>query len=1268
MLPFLIVVACDVVIELHDYQHAKMEVRAEALRNTQAYANLIADRLNTRFTELDVASAALQLPHTNPATPSPQMGEALRRYLLSRATPYTFNVLAADGETIQWSTAPSGTTQAKNAQTSAADFTPLDHSGNHLLGRIQYRDDTGDAVLPLLVHGDTDEHTGYFFASNYHLDRLLDIRELPANYRRGWSFTPVDTRDGAVLHARPDSSRRSTPTPAADIAIVVASPVDDYPFSVRLAVPESRVRQTYWRHAPSRWGIEALAFGLLLSAVAVTIRRREREQMLQLTRLTEFNSFMAQLNQCISQAKNEEALLQEICDMAIHYAHLKIAFIGRPDENGSIRMLAVAGPAGCMDGVSISVHPDVPEGCGNVGRVWRSGQPIFNASFKNGEHTAPWREWAIRQGVCSNAVLPIHRDGQIWAVLSVYHEQVDVFDDQLQVLLKEIATDISSGLEQLYNRRLQTALLDNSVVGILLVKDRIIQMTNTRVAQMLGLTPDSLVNQSAEMLYADREEFERVGAIYEQLRTRSEVRVAGVRLSRPDGRVMIADFSGVQLSDINGNVSVWTIEDVTSRDVAQRLYHALVNTADAVLQASSDTEMCARACSDLVHDTLFHAVWIGRMEPGYRLNVIARAGEGTDGMDALDLRAMDEVPVPLVAARAWKTEALAYSNDELGEQAQAPWFDFVRRNQWRAVLSTPIWRGGSTWMVITFVSPQPHIFDAQSIALCQRVAHLLGHALDTLDAKQRVEKLQVEESQRARHDPLTGLPNRLALEEYMPLALARARRQGTAVGVSMLDLDDFKLVNDSYGHEAGDVLLQELARRMRAGLRQTDYIARLGGDEFVIIIDDLDPLVPVAQATTVLDQLHVAVESPFQVTPESRAVVGMTLGLALYPLDGEDPDTLLRRADAAMYQSKVTKATRKTWWCLASATVARPPTDNAPETIAFDAYGPEAAELLTRARSFLARIRHDFMERFDDLIGETPDGKRILSVFTAEELAHLKEQQLKHLGFLLAPETTRQDIVAIAGRIGTVHALSGLTPTLLSESYSIYRRLLIDRLDKAMLRASEQYHILLTTEIRIQDDKGAQLQAGQVVEQTYFSLLSENLPVTDRSLTDATAQEMEDFGQLPGIQAAMLFRASASGQLVVTGTGGPQAQKLGNAMLPVLAQPITEPDPSFNQSVTGIAWRSRQRQHCASYVTDPRVVVWRDVMKHLGIVSSLSIPIRGNDGQVMAVLTVYGAYPNQFESLLMQQFASGLQQRWEQIWQRYPSPLPTATITEPRPR
>jgi len=177
-----------------------------------------------------------------------------------------------------------------------------------------------------------------------------------------------------------------------------------------------------------------------------------------------------------------------------------------------------------------------------------------------------------------------------------------------------------------------------------------------------------------------------------------------------------------------------------------------------------------------------------------------------------------------------------------------------------------------------------------------RVISILSLAQDVSSRIQAEERLQYM----ATHDGLTGLPNSVLLHDRLESALARARRAKRRVGVMFLDLDHFKDVNDTLGHRVGDALLKELARRIRAALRQSDVLARISGDEFVVVLEDLpDEGSPERVARMILEE----VRRPFQVEGHEIHVSG-SLGLALHPEDGSDAETLLKNADAAMYHAK----------------------------------------------------------------------------------------------------------------------------------------------------------------------------------------------------------------------------------------------------------------------------------------------------------------------------------------------------------------------------
>jgi len=159
---------------------------------------------------------------------------------------------------------------------------------------------------------------------------------------------------------------------------------------------------------------------------------------------------------------------------------------------------------------------------------------------------------------------------------------------------------------------------------------------------------------------------------------------------------------------------------------------------------------------------------------------------------------------------------------------------------------------------------------------------------------------QEQLERQANHDLLTGLPNRNLLADRLALAIARAERLGYFLAVVFVDLDNFKFVNDSLGHAAGDRLLVEIAGRLRHCLRGSDTVARLGGDEFVLVLNDH---YRINSIVGVLERVLVEVGRPV-VLDGREFQVGASLGAAVHPQDGDDAETLLKHADVAMYAAK----------------------------------------------------------------------------------------------------------------------------------------------------------------------------------------------------------------------------------------------------------------------------------------------------------------------------------------------------------------------------
>lgn len=209
----------------------------------------------------------------------------------------------------------------------------------------------------------------------------------------------------------------------------------------------------------------------------------------------------------------------------------------------------------------------------------------------------------------------------------------------------------------------------------------------------------------------------------------------------------------------------------------------------------------------------------------------------------------------------------------------------------RCCLSRPI-VGKDATLLGTFMLrvAEPNSFAEQ---LADTFAYLAGVAVQSRMSEDRIRYL-------AHYDGLTGLPNRFLFKEYFDLALKSAKRHGKKFAVCFVDLDKFKDINDSLGHDAGDEVLRVIARRMRSVLRHTDKIARMGGDEFYVLIEDLNDGFHAAEVAGKL--LEEACRTVCVGGIECR--LSASIGISIYPDDGCDEQSLLQRADNAMYKAK----------------------------------------------------------------------------------------------------------------------------------------------------------------------------------------------------------------------------------------------------------------------------------------------------------------------------------------------------------------------------
>ena len=171
-----------------------------------------------------------------------------------------------------------------------------------------------------------------------------------------------------------------------------------------------------------------------------------------------------------------------------------------------------------------------------------------------------------------------------------------------------------------------------------------------------------------------------------------------------------------------------------------------------------------------------------------------------------------------------------------------------------------------------------------------------GVARDLTERKKAEETIKYQ----AYHDLLTGLPNRLLFKDHLSLAMAQARRREKCLAVMFMDMDRFKVINDTLGHVMGDNLLRAVSLRLKENLRSEDTLSRIGGDEFLILLSNLDAEV---EAENVAGKLIRALKEPFNIEGYELYITG-SIGITYYPQDGESIDTLIKNADVAMYHAK----------------------------------------------------------------------------------------------------------------------------------------------------------------------------------------------------------------------------------------------------------------------------------------------------------------------------------------------------------------------------
>ncbi|MBI5441545.1 MAG: EAL domain-containing protein, partial [Deltaproteobacteria bacterium] len=603
----------------------------------------------------------------------------------------------------------------------------------------------------------------------------------------------------------------------------------------------------------------------------ITTRKLAEEKAALMSRLYEA---LSATNKAVLHSASSGDLFQRVCDAAVLGGDFPIAWIAEVERPGDrICYAAVAGRGRELIGEApLTLAPADLRSKGPTEGALLTGETVVendlvrgfeSRSGSSGPSDSP-ESW----DVASVAAVPLMRGGRVVACLTVFSAEKGTFDSQLVALLEEMGRDVSFALDNFdreeRRRAAEVALRASEArwrtivqnepecVKVLDREGRLLEM-NPAGLSMIQATLDQVVGKRAAGLVAEEDQpafDEMVAAVF-----RGETRHLVFDMIGLEGRRLTLETTSGPLWDTTAEPTVVGAVLGVTRDVTERkLDEERLRRAATVFSSSREGFVVTNDKGDIeeINDAFTAITGYSRAEAMGRNMRILHSG---------------------------RQDPSFY---------QAMWTELHRCGQWQG----EIWnrRKDDTvfpaWLSISVVRGEQ-----------SRVAGYVGVFSDisTLTTtKERLERL-------ARYDPLTDLPNRLLLESYLGLAVSRSLRSGRVGAVLFLDLDRFKNVNDSLGHTAGDEVLRATARRLQDRLREGDLIARLGGDEFVILLEDVGgPRVAATVASDLIDRFR----QPFVLGGGREVYVGLSIGISMFPADGDRVEVLIQNADAALYSAK----------------------------------------------------------------------------------------------------------------------------------------------------------------------------------------------------------------------------------------------------------------------------------------------------------------------------------------------------------------------------
>lgn len=333
-----------------------------------------------------------------------------------------------------------------------------------------------------------------------------------------------------------------------------------------------------------------------------------------------------------------------------------------------------------------------------------------------------------------------------------------------------------------------------------------------------------------------------------------------------------------------------------------RMFAALSATNEAIVRAKSRTELFELVCQAASTGGKFTSTTIALASADTdQLATVATAGPSAETTRHVRLSIDADRPEGRgMSGTAFRTRQPCISNDYVNDSRVSAFHAVLQGDGARSGAAFPLITHDKAVGVMIYMSTELETFTPEFVELLQRLADNVAFAMENFDRADEKNEADERIEYLASHDSLTDLPNRETFNGLLREAIDEAQRHDRRFALLFIDLDRFKVINDSLGHEAGDLLLLEVATRLRSALRASDVVARLGGDEFVVILDQCGEIDDVQRIAT---GLLTALAEPMELAGHECHTTA-SIGIAMYPANGADAQTLTKNADMAMYLAK----------------------------------------------------------------------------------------------------------------------------------------------------------------------------------------------------------------------------------------------------------------------------------------------------------------------------------------------------------------------------